>query len=87
MTLTSQYAWLYNLYPFSNDPNAGVLHPDWWITECGCVPGRDHRRHRCHAPRSGRTTSTTSSACCWAGPYRAGDKVRLTVPAGSAPRP
>ena len=38
MTLTSQYAWLYNLYPFSNDPNAGVLHPDWWITECACVP-------------------------------------------------
>ena len=37
-TLTSQYAWLYNLYPFSNDPNAGVLHPDWWITECQCVP-------------------------------------------------
>ena len=38
MTLTSQYAWLYNQYPFSNDPNAGLLHPDWWITECGCVP-------------------------------------------------
>lgn len=38
MTLTSQYAWLYNLYPFSNDPQAGVLHPDWWITECECVP-------------------------------------------------
>jgi hypothetical protein len=38
MTLTSQYAWLYNLYPFTNDPNADVLHPDWWITECSCVP-------------------------------------------------
>jgi Alpha-1,3-glucanase catalytic domain D1 len=38
MTLTSQYAWLYNQYPFSNDPNAGLLHPDWWITECSCVP-------------------------------------------------
>ncbi|MEV6116090.1 glycosyl hydrolase family 28-related protein [Streptomyces sp. NPDC052109] len=38
MTLTSQYAWLYNLYPFTNDPTADVLHPDWWITECGCVP-------------------------------------------------
>lgn len=38
MTLTSQYAWLYNQYPFSNDPNAGLLHPDWWITECACVP-------------------------------------------------
>ena len=38
MTLTSQYAWLYNQYPFTNDPNADLLHPDWWITECGCVP-------------------------------------------------
>ena len=38
MTLTSQFAWLYNQYPFSNDPDAGLLHPDWWITECSCVP-------------------------------------------------
>ena len=38
MTLTSQYAWLYNQYPFSNDPNGDLLHPDWWITECTCVP-------------------------------------------------
>src|SRR3984957_15888315 len=38
MTLTSQYAWLYNEYPFSNDPAAGPLHPDWWTTECNCVP-------------------------------------------------
>ena len=40
LTLTSQYAWLYNQYPFTNDPNAGLLHPDWWITECDCVPER-----------------------------------------------
>ncbi|MCO8273569.1 right-handed parallel beta-helix repeat-containing protein [Actinoplanes sp. TRM 88003] len=38
MTLTSQYSWLYNQYPFTNDPNADLLHPDWWITECACVP-------------------------------------------------
>jgi hypothetical protein len=38
MTLTSQYAWLYNQYPFSNDPNGDLLHNDWWITECSCVP-------------------------------------------------
>jgi hypothetical protein len=38
LTLTSKYSYLYNQYPFSNDPNAGLLHPDWWITECGCVP-------------------------------------------------
>jgi hypothetical protein len=38
MTLTSQYAWLYNQYPFSNDPDGDLLHNDWWITECSCVP-------------------------------------------------
>ncbi|GIF41072.1 glycosyl hydrolase family 28-related protein [Actinoplanes xinjiangensis] len=38
MTLTSQYSWLYNQYPFTNDPRADLLHPDWWITECQCVP-------------------------------------------------
>ena len=40
MTLTSQYAWLYSQYPFSNNPNAGILFPDQWITECGCVPSQ-----------------------------------------------
>jgi Pectate lyase superfamily protein len=38
VTLTSKYSYLNNLYPFTNDPSAGVLHPDWWITECSCVP-------------------------------------------------
>ncbi|HEV7524519.1 MAG TPA: glycosyl hydrolase family 28-related protein [Acidimicrobiia bacterium] len=38
VALTSKYSDLYNQYPFSNDPNAGLLHSDWWITECGCVP-------------------------------------------------
>lgn len=38
MTLTSQYSWLYNLYPFTNDPNAQSIEPDWWMFECGCVP-------------------------------------------------
>jgi hypothetical protein len=38
ITLTSKYSWLYNQFPFTNDPNAGLLHPDWWITECSCVP-------------------------------------------------
>src|SRR6266404_8340154 len=39
LTLTSKYSYLYNQYPFSNDRNAGLLHPDWWVAECGCVPG------------------------------------------------
>lgn len=38
VTLTSKYSWLYNQYPFTNDPNADLLHPDQWITECSCVP-------------------------------------------------
>jgi hypothetical protein len=83
MTLTSQYAWLYNQYPFSNDPDAGLLHPDWWITECSCVPAattppptittpfRPNHFYDEQRLRLGRT-------------YRAGDTVRLTVPAGSA---
>ena len=68
MTLTSQYAWLYNQYPFSNDPNAGLLHPDWWITECACVPGGHHADSGDHHAVPARSTSTTSSACCSAGP-------------------
>ena len=82
MTLTSQYAYLYNQYPFSNDPNADLLHPDWWITECQCVPAattptpvitkpfrpmKFYDEQRLHLGRS----------------YKAGDKVRLTAPAGS----
>src|SRR6266545_705551 len=82
MTLTSQYAWLYNQYPFSNDPDAGLLHPDWWITECSCVPDattppptittpfRPNHFYDEQRLLLGRT-------------YRAGDRVRLTVPTSS----
>ncbi|MEU4716431.1 glycosyl hydrolase family 28-related protein [Micromonospora purpureochromogenes] len=82
MTLTSQYAWLYNQYPFSNDPTAGLLHPDWWITECSCVPAattptptitRPFRPHHFYDEQRmllGRT-------------YPAGSVLRLAVPAGS----
>ncbi|NUR59980.1 MAG: mycodextranase [Catenulispora sp.] len=82
MTLTSQYAWLYNEYPFSNDPAAGPLHPDWWTTECGCVPSattpaptfatpfRPNHFYDEQRLLLGRT-------------YRAGDVIRLTVPATS----
>ena len=38
MTLTSAYSYLYNQYPFTNDPTADLLQPGWWVTECGCVP-------------------------------------------------
>jgi hypothetical protein len=82
MTLTSQYSWLYNLYPFTNDPNAELLHPDWWVTECSCVPAattptptfvKPFRPNHFYDEQRLMLDRT----------YRAGDKVRLTVPAGS----
>jgi hypothetical protein len=81
ITLTSKYSYLYNLYPFTNDPNAGLLHPDWWVTECGCVPGtafpdwyttpfRPMHFYDEQRVLLGKT-------------YRAGAVVRLTVPLDS----
>jgi hypothetical protein len=82
LTLTSKYSYLYNQYPFSNDPNAGLLHPDWWITECGCVPAF--------------TTPTPTVATPFRPMhfydeqrllldrvYGVGDTIRLTVPPGT----
>ena len=80
MTLTSQYAWLYNQYPFSNDPNAGLLHPDWWITECQCVPGPDFVGDQT-VPADALLRRAAPAAR--QAPTEAGDKVRLTVPANS----
>jgi hypothetical protein len=83
MTLTSQYAWLYNQYPFSNDPNAGLLHPDWWITECSCVPAAATPAPTIATPF--RPNHFYDEQRLLLGrPYRAGDKVRLTFPAGSS---
>ncbi|MEV5750448.1 glycosyl hydrolase family 28-related protein [Actinoallomurus sp. NPDC052308] len=82
MTLTSQYAWLYNQYPFSNDPNAGLLHPDWWITECSCVPNATTPAPTITKPF--RPSHFYDEQRLLLGrTYHAGDKVRLTVPAGS----
>lgn len=83
ITLTSQYSWLYNQYPFTNDPDAGLLHPDWWITECGCVP----------AATTPAPTITTpfrpmhfydEQRVQLDRTYRAGETVRLTVPKKAA---
>ncbi|MGW3559327.1 glycosyl hydrolase family 28-related protein [Streptomyces sp. NPDC000963] len=82
MTLTSQYSWLYNQYPFSNDPRAGLLHPDWWITECACVPAATTPAPEITKPF--RPTHFYDEQRLLLGrTYRAGDRVRLTVPAGS----
>jgi hypothetical protein len=83
MTLTSQYSWLYNQYPFTNDPNAGLLHPDWWITECQCVPATT-------TPAPAVTTPFRPAhfydeqRLLLDRTYRAGARIRLTVPTHSA---
>jgi len=82
MTLTSQYAWLYNEYPFSNDPDAGPLHPDWWTTECSCVPNATTPAPVFPTPF--RPNHFYDEQRLLLGrAYPAGVKVRLTVPAGS----
>jgi hypothetical protein len=83
MTLTSQYAWLYNQYPFTNDPNADLLHPDWWITECGCVPAATTPRPTIAKPFR-PMHSYDEQRLLLGRTYRAGETVRLTVPAGSS---
>ncbi|GHJ50208.1 mycodextranase [Catellatospora sp. TT07R-123] len=82
MTLTSQYAWLYNQYPFSNDPTAGLLHADWWITECGCVPQYTDPAPVISTPF--RPMHFYDEQRLLLGKtYKAGDKIRLTAPAGT----
>jgi hypothetical protein len=82
MTLTSEYAWLYNQYPFSNDPNAGLLHPDWWITECSCVPDQTTPAPVIATPF--RPNHFYDEQRLLLGKtYHAGDRVRLAVPSGS----
>ncbi|WP_433533263.1 glycosyl hydrolase family 28-related protein [Micromonospora sp. CA-263727] len=82
MTLTSQYAWLYNQYPFTNDPDADLLHPDWWITECSCVPAETTPYPSISKPF--RPSHFYDEQRLLLGrTYRAGDRIRLTTPAGS----
>jgi hypothetical protein len=83
MTLTSQYAWLYNLYPFSNDPNADILHPDYWVTECSCVP-QDTTPTPVFAKPFRPNHFYDEQRLLLGRTYKAGDKVRLAVPAGAA---
>ncbi len=79
MTLTSQYAYLYNQYPFTNDPGADLLHPDWWITECGCVPADTTPAPVITKPF--RPMKFYDEQRLLLGrAYRAGEKIRLTAP-------
>jgi hypothetical protein len=82
MTLTSQYSWLYNQYPFSNDPNAGLLFPDQYITECACVPSATTPPPVIPIPF--RPNHFYDEQRLLLGHrYQAGEKIRLTAPAWS----
>ncbi|BBH65873.1 hypothetical protein ACTI_25580 [Actinoplanes sp. OR16] len=78
MTLTSQYSWLYNQYSFTNDPQADLLHPDWWITECQCVPAATTPAPVITKPF--RPAHFYDEQRLLLGrTHRAGDKIRLTA--------
>lgn len=79
MTLTSEYSWLYNQYPFTNDPNAQLLHPDWWITECACVPGEGYEVQTPFRPMHFYDEQRMLLGLT----YPAGTRIRLTMPARS----
>jgi len=81
LTMTSQYAYLYNQYQFTNDPNAGLLHPDWWLAECGCVPQFDNPDFEPEKPFRPMKYYDEERLLLHKA-YKAGDKVRLTAPAG-----
>jgi hypothetical protein len=81
MTLTSQYAWLYNAYPFSNDPTLTTsIEPDWWTVECNCAPGTTTT-----FPAPFRPNHFYDEQRMLLGrSYPAGSTVRLTAPANTA---
>lgn len=81
--VTSRYSWLYNQYPFSNDPTAGLLHPDWWVAECGCVPAQTTPAPVFETPF--RPSHAYAEQRVLLGrTVRAGDTVTLTLPRRSA---
>ncbi|MEU4190350.1 glycosyl hydrolase family 28-related protein [Kribbella sp. NPDC026611] len=68
MTLTSQYAWLYGMYPFSNDPNVDPI-PGWWKPEPDPV-AKPFRPNHFYDEQRVLLDHT----------YKAGDRVRFAVP-------
>jgi hypothetical protein len=82
ITLTSKYAYLYNQYPFTNDPTAGLLHPNWWITECSCVPAFTTPTPTIARPFRPMHFYDEQRVLLH-NMYQPGDVVRLTLPADS----
>ncbi|GAA5090881.1 glycosyl hydrolase family 28-related protein [Microbacterium yannicii] len=83
LKMTSEYAYLYNQYPFTNDPNAGLLHPDWWLAECACVPQFDQPDFEPAKPFRPMKFYDEERLLLHK-TYKAGETVRLTAPAGVA---
>jgi hypothetical protein len=82
MTLTSAYSYLYNIYPFTNDPHAAVTEPNWWLTECACVPSATSPAPVFPDPL--RPAHFYDEQRVFLGrTYKAGDTIRLSVPANS----
>lgn len=78
LEMTSQYGYLYNQYPFTNDPDAGLLHPDWWVAECACVPGTPEAFD---PPKPFRPMKYyDEERLLLHKAYKAGETVRLTAP-------
>ncbi|WBQ05835.1 glycosyl hydrolase family 28-related protein [Kribbella sp. CA-293567] len=71
MTLTSEYSWLYGMYPFSNDPNVDP-NPGWWKPEPDPVtkPFRPNHFYDEQRLLLGKTV-------------KAGQKIRFQLPAGA----
>jgi hypothetical protein len=82
ITLTSKYSYLYNQYPFTNDPNADLLFPDQWITECSCVPDQTTPTPTITKPFRPMHFYDDQRVLLQS-TYQAGDVVRLTMPANS----
>ncbi|MEV0801381.1 glycosyl hydrolase family 28-related protein [Kribbella sp. NPDC050281] len=68
MTLTSEYAWLYGMYLFSNDPNVDPI-PGWWKPEPDPV-AKPFRPNHFYDEQRLLLDHT----------YQAGDRVRFAVP-------
>jgi hypothetical protein len=82
MTLTSQYSWLYNQYPFSNDPNGDLLFPDQFIIECACVPSATTPPPIITKPFR-PNHFYDEQRLLLDHRYQRGDKIRLTAPTSS----
>jgi hypothetical protein len=82
VTLTSRYSYLYNQYPFTKDPTADLLHPDWWITECSCVPAFTTPRPTITKPFRPMHFYDEQRVLLHH-TYEAGDVLRLTMPTDS----